>query len=290
MSINNIIIQDTPNETNETNIYLTTIQTIKLFNLTTKKILVSGNDTNNNTYNDIGSGYAILKNGKIPSNFTETYNLLKDFRYYDSNINLPQVSAVCPSCSEVIPIHSKYCPDCYDNYLKYKLNVSEIENINYKDPPSIIKPIKIRDDIFNLLLKGESSNLYILPFRNLILNMNVQNIDVNYRNYVLSPGVENNYMYLTDDKNINIDKFNAYLTSVKDQNNLSKILVYTNYTKQDDQLTISDINNFVNVEDLSTKSIDKIYKNISLIGGENNNFYHKYMKYKQKYLMLKNQL
>lgn len=304
MSIMNLII------CKGENIYLTTNQTSNLFGVGVTIVLATGKDINGNVFNTVGSGYAKLKNGNSPSSFKEVWDLLKDFGNYDADIiiKLPEPAGVSHAPVETAEtiltsfMHDRsLIPGDYilemitqlssqnksaKEILK-QLNDMEVYDGDIPSTPVAATPkppIKIRTDILNQL-KNSNTDIRVLPFKNIIMNMFVaeKNDKVN-----LLP--EGDFMYT--DGNLDDTKFQKYLKEIVKPEKLSEMLKYTcySYNKDEDILKISSVDDFINIDSFEVSKKEEILQH----GGNNNlidnKSLNKYLKYKTKYLRLKESL
>ena len=203
------------------NIYLIKGPYTNLFNVE-QIILSNGKFINGSPFNQIGSGYVKLKNGKIPQSFNENLNLLKDFSVYNKGI---------------------------------------------------------KKDIYDMLINNNET--YILPFKNIILNMNTKN---NKNVNILDEG---DFMEDSDFNNNSMSKFNRYLSILQassiSNKILDKITHAIKYIKRKDST--------YEIGEIIDLKLGKVEFNQIQFGGDikskNKNYKHLYFKYKTKYIKLK---
>jgi len=105
-----------------------------------------------------------------------------------------------------------------------------------------------------------------------------------------------NFFMYSDESKIDLKIFDYYLCYIKDKRNLEKILVFTYYKKTNEILERNGDDKFIKIQDLITEKINKIYQGVTnndQVGGyfiNNKDLFNKYMKYKKKYLQLKQKL
>ena len=183
----------------------------------------------------------------------------------------------------------------YDYYLKNKNknNTTRLDQlIKYlKDNKNILNEIKL-NETKNELLIGDD-NLY-LSFNNnedIILNINKQKISLKTND--TNKAMINLQKLINESKKIieknNLDLTNMYISFNKNKKilniNNKKILLKTNNEEEINKIK-NDIQNIIEKEKIKLNDLNKIYDILNKF--KNYYYYNKYLKYKNKYLLIKN--
>ena len=183
----------------------------------------------------------------------------------------------------------------YDYYLKNKNknnNTRLDQLIKYlKDNKNILNEIKLNESKNELLIGDD--NLY-LSFNNnedIILNINKQKISLKTND--TNKAMINLQKLINESKKIieknNLDLTNMYISFNKNKKilniNNKKILLKTNNEEEINKIK-NDIQNIIEKEKIKLNDLNKIYDILNKF--KNYYYYNKYLKYKNKYLLIKN--